>query len=169
MLQTHLNTPHNSDNFEIETTHIVGTCLSTSLTDSLRQIIDSGVSSYIFHDKFMFKNLHSTQNMSVSMSTKTRLKGEHVGDIFITNELILKDVLYISDFKYNLLSVSTLLKNERFVVSFYDSNCPIQDKLLLKMIENVELTNGLYLLIMKNERVNCIQHTELMCKASTST
>ncbi|KAA0054564.1 uncharacterized protein E5676_scaffold519G00110 [Cucumis melo var. makuwa] len=43
---------------------------------------------------------------------------------------------------------------------------PMNDKLLSKMIGRVELTNELYLLRIKNEKIN---HTTIMCKASTST
>ena len=164
--QTHLNTSQNGDNFKTETTHIEGTCLSTSLINSSIWIIDSSASSHIYYDKSMFKHLHKTQNISVILPNKTRLKVKYIRDISIANEVILRDVLYIPDFKYNLLSVSALLKDERFAVSFSNSNCLIQDKLLSKMIGRVELTNELYLLRIKNEKIN---HTTIMCKASTST
>lgn len=107
--------------------------------------------------------------MSVILPTKTHLKVEYIGDISIAKEVILRDVLYIPDFKYNLLSVSALLKDERFAVSFSISNCLIQDKLLSKTIGKVEVTNGLYLLRVRKYKDNCIQHTTLMCKASIST
>ena len=106
--------------------------------------------------------------MYVILPTKTLLKVEHIGDVFISNDLVLKDVLYIPDFKYNLLLVSTLLKYDKFAISFVDSNCLSQDKWLSKTIGKAELTNGPYLLRMKNEIVNCIQHTTLMCKVSAS-
>ena len=134
MLQTHLNTPQNGENIKNVTAHIAGTCLSNSLNDPSTWIIDSSASSHICHDKFMFTNHYSAQNMFVILSTKTHLKVEHIGYIFISNDLVLKDVLYIPDFKYNLLSISTLLKYDKFDISFADSNCLIQDKWLSKMI-----------------------------------
>ena len=74
--------------------------------------------------------------MFVSLPTKTRLKVKHIEDVFISNDLVLKDVLYIPNFKYNLLSVSTLLKDDKFALLFADSNCLIQEKWLSKMIDS---------------------------------
>lgn len=97
------------------------------------------------------------------LPTKTRLKVEYIIDISIEKKVILKDVLYISDFKYNLLSVSSILKDKRYSLSFSNSNCIIQDKSLLKMIGKVELFSGLYLLKIKDERVKTTQSNILHC------
>lgn len=94
---------------------------------------------------------------------------EFLGDIFITKNVVLRDVLYIPEFKYNLLSVSALLKDKRYSIFFSNVDCIIQDKLLLKTIGKVELINGLYLLYTHHEKdKSCsIKHTALICKAST--
>ena len=127
MLQTHMNTPEIDEASKTKTSYIASTRLSNLVINSC-WIIDSGESSHICHDKFMFKELHSTQNMSAILPTKTRLKVEYPGDISIARQLVLNDVLYIPDFKYNLLSVSALLKDGKYSISFTNTNCIIQDK-----------------------------------------
>lgn len=93
----------------------------------------------------MFKILCKVENVSVLLPTKTRLIVELMGDTSIEKDVILQDVLYTSEFKYNLLSISVFLKDGRYSISFTNTDCIIHDKLLLKTIGKVDLFNGLYL------------------------
>lgn len=103
------------------------------------------------------------------MSVIFLLKVEYICEIS-TKEVILRDVLYILGFKYNLLSVNALLKDKIYYISFSNVDCIIQDKLLLKIIRKVEHFNGLYLLRIYDEKSKShpIQHIALTRKASTS-
>lgn len=84
-----------------------------------------------------------------------------MGEISIAKDLILQDILCILEFKYNLLSESAFLKDTKYSLSFTNTNCIIQDKLLLKMIGKVEFPNGLYLFSTEAK-----SHTALICKAT---
>ena len=44
----------------------------------------------------------------------------------LSNGLILRDTLVVPDFKYNLLSVSKLCKDDACIVIFHDEICLIQ-------------------------------------------
>lgn len=66
--------------------------------------------------------------------------------MFFANDFMLKDVLYIPEFSYNLLSVSAFLKNSRYSVNFSGHDCYLQDRLRSKMIGWVDLVDGIYLL-----------------------
>lgn len=126
-----------------ETTHVAGSCfssLSSSTADvAYSWVIDSGASSHICFDKSVFINLRPAQHVSVVLPTQSRFMVEYVGDIKLTDDLILHNVLLVPQFSYNLLPVSALLKDERYDVLFSVNHCYIQDKLQLRKIGRVEL------------------------------
>ena len=54
----------------------------------------------------------------ITLPNHTRISVTHVGDVSIGLNLTLQDVLFVPEFKFNLLSVSTLLSSTDFPVSF---------------------------------------------------
>lgn len=64
----------------------------------------------------------------------------------INPDLVLRDVLYVPDFCFNLLSVSALTHKTSRMVHFTADSCAIQDKLLLKTIGKGDFSKGLYIL-----------------------
>ena len=64
-----------------------------------------------------------------------------VGNITIHPEIVLKDVLYVKGFKYNLLSVSKLLEDSDLVALFTQKGFLVQGLLL----------RGLWLMAIKNQ------------------
>ncbi|KAA0037194.1 Retrovirus-related Pol polyprotein from transposon TNT 1-94 [Cucumis melo var. makuwa] len=93
----------------------------------------------------MQAHLNSQQIDEISKKKTTYI----AGDILIAKQLILKDVLYIPEFKYNLLS----------------------DKSVSKTIGRAELISDLYLLKVNDEKnKDCsIESAVLLCKASATT
>lgn len=59
---------------------------------------------------------------------------------------MLKDVIYVPRFSYELVSVSCLLQNTNLSINFSGKSCIIQDKLHSMMIGRDECCNGLYML-----------------------
>lgn len=51
----------------------------------------------------------------------------HLGSSSILNGLLIKNVLYVPQFRYNLLAVSKLTKDVGFFISFYPDCCVFQD------------------------------------------
>lgn len=51
----------------------------------------------------------------------------HVGNINLTSKLVLKEVLYIPCFKFNLLSVNKLSNHTQVTFTFYPTHCLLQD------------------------------------------
>ena len=171
MLQTHLNVSQNGENSKTETTHVAYTCLFTLLTNCqnyLIQVIDFSASTHICHDKSIFIVLRSAQNMYVILPTKTRLTVEFLGDIFITKDEVLRDVLYIP-FQYNLLSVSAFLKHKNTLFSFLTSIASSRRSCFRKQLEMLNSSMGFTYSIYQEKDKSCsIKHTTLICKASTS-
>lgn len=60
--------------------------------------------------------------------------------------LLLRDVLFVPRFSFNLISVSCLMKDENLSINFSGNSCVIQDKLHSTKIGRAECSNGLYLL-----------------------
>lgn len=89
---------------------------------------------------------------------------QHVGDIRLTSDLILLNVLLVPNFTYNLLSVSALLKDDQFSMTFCGNTCVIQKKFRLKMIGKVEQLNGLYILSLPTSK--SLNTSVMACKTS---
>ncbi|KAL2936373.1 Retrovirus-related Pol polyprotein from transposon RE2, partial [Bienertia sinuspersici] len=69
------------------------------------------------------------------------------GDVRLKNSLLLKVVLYVPNFKHNLLSFNKLVKRDKCEVVFYPDVCKIQDS-ASKIVKGVgRAFNGLYYLI----------------------
>ncbi|KAA0065480.1 Cysteine-rich RLK (receptor-like protein kinase) 8 [Cucumis melo var. makuwa] len=118
-------------------------------------IIDSGASRHICHDKSLFKNWSHTNNMFVMLPNGHRISVDLIGDIQINGSLTLKDVLFVSQFAYNLISVSCLLITKNISLDFQSTCCIIQDLSRPMMIGKASCQNGLYVLN-KEANTNCI-------------
>lgn len=78
--------------------------------DKTSWLIDSGVSSHICFNQYLFIILKPISTKSVIVlldGTQCLLKLS--GSVQITQSIIIEDVLFILTFKFNLLSVSSLL------------------------------------------------------------
>lgn len=80
------------------------------------------------------------------LPTSFRVNVEFIGDVQISASLLLRDVLFVPRFSFNLIYVSCLMRDENLLSDFSGDYCEIQDKLHSMMIGRVECSNGLYLL-----------------------
>ena len=84
-------------------------------------IIDTGASNHMVHCMNLMKHctdLEGRIDMKVNLPTGAQVAISHVGDSLILKDKLVKDVLYILDFQYNLLSVSQLTKQLKCAVLF---------------------------------------------------
>ena len=83
-------------------------------------IVDTGCSDHIVNHKEVFSNLRTVDEKSVRDPKGNFTAVEGVGDVPITVELILRNVLYVPNYKVNLLSVNKAVNfDHRFI--FTDS------------------------------------------------
>lgn len=75
-----------------------------------------------------FTSLVDVSDMFVTLPNNSRLPVQSTGDVPLNSHIILKGVLYISDFRFNLLSTSALTKSMPVIISFIGESCVIQDK-----------------------------------------
>lgn len=91
-------------------------------------IIDSGATHHVSHDKSLFSTLSFDLSSSVTLPTGINVRIAGVGIIKLTTHITLTNVLYIPDFRLNLLSVSQLTKDMGSRVYFDENSCVIQDR-----------------------------------------
>lgn len=90
-------------------------------------LIDSGASDHIIEKKHILGNLKT-----LSKEIRKGLPGgkmkvvREVGNVRLNDDIVLRNVLYIDDFKYNLLFVSKLLKENDLKMNFDKHECFLQ-------------------------------------------
>ena len=89
--------------------HISSTSKETDV--SLRVwIIDSGATHHVSHDRNLFTDYKPLGKTYVTLPNGYIVTITGVGCIHLTDSITLFNVLFISDFRFNLLSVSVLTK-----------------------------------------------------------
>ncbi|GMI79954.1 hypothetical protein HRI_001664700 [Hibiscus trionum] len=108
-------------------------------------IIDSGATDHMTGNKELFFDLHTSSfKNSIKIADGSHYKIQGKGSVFLTPDLLLKDVLFVPDLKCNLLSVSKLSKDFNCVLKFKGSDCVLQELDRKKTIGSASLQNGLY-------------------------
>lgn len=99
MLQSHMPSSSTSSEKPSDAGHVAGTCLSIhQLNIPDAWYIDSGASSHICHDKSLFVSLKSVDNVSITLPNQMRFSVELFGDVQLTEDFILTDVLFVPGF-----------------------------------------------------------------------
>lgn len=83
-------------------------------------ILDSGATDRMISNLNMLFDLKDVSNdkVLVNLPNGNYVPAKYIGKYFLTPELIFKKVLYVPDFKFNLLSVSKLTADNNCVVKF---------------------------------------------------
>ncbi|XP_073270356.1 uncharacterized protein [Primulina huaijiensis] len=145
-LSSTMTRPHDSSN----TSHSSGTCLSISVPHSLMSssswIMDSGASRHICSNPKDFISMRPIQNSVVTLPNHTHVSVASYGDVKISDTLIIRDVLFVPEFKFNLFSVGSFIAHNEVVISFFHDQFVIQDLSLKKMIGKGRRVENLYVL-----------------------
>ena len=109
-------------------------------------IIDSGATSHVCSDLAMFNETFTVSGVTVSLPNEARVDITHCGTVQLSQSLILHDVLHVPSFKFNLISVSSLLKHNQGSAHFFPDFCYIQESIQGLMIGRGLLLHNLYIL-----------------------
>ncbi|KAL2243458.1 UNVERIFIED_CONTAM: hypothetical protein Sindi_0463800 [Sesamum indicum] len=110
-------------------------------------IIDSGSTSHLYKDNFMFSDKSANQNnVYVHLADVTRHKVQKSGDIKLNDKLILNDALFVPSVQFNLLSVNRQCKSFPIKVKFLESCCVMQDLKTREVNAVAKLVERLYIL-----------------------
>lgn len=85
-------------------------------------------------------------NTCVTLPNHTRISVSLCGDIRISPNLVLHDVLFVPQFKFNLLSVNALTDESKLNLSLCYDHDIIQEVAAQKMIGKDDKIQGLYVL-----------------------
>jgi len=90
-------------------------------------IIDSGASNHITFNKNSLTNIKTLPYpILISLPNGYKVKVIEFGDVSITPDIILHEVLYVPSFKYNLVSVHSLTTSLKCTVLFTGALCVLQ-------------------------------------------
>ena len=137
-----------------------GTCFLVDIHSTLSSpyiwIVDSGASRHICSNACIFELMTPLQHATVTLPNQTCISVQFSGDIRFASNLLLKDVLFVPDFKFDLLSVthvhlSALSAATHVAVNFLLDHFVIQEISSMKKIGRGEKLQGLYILDSHNQ------------------
>ncbi|KAG8482872.1 hypothetical protein CXB51_023953 [Gossypium anomalum] len=110
-------------------------------------ILDTGATNHMLSDFHCLESAVSCASLSscVRLPTGSSSPITHTGSCTISPDIKLANVLYIPDFRYNLLSISKLTKDLHCFVAFYPHFCIFQDLSSGKMKGIGREQDGLYI------------------------
>ena len=114
-------------------------------------IVDSGASKHICFNANSFLSLKPITNSRVTLPNNVSILVSLCGDVRLSSQLILKDVLFIPQFKFNLISISALTNSSSLMVTFFPENFIIQDPSSPKMIGKGDKVQDLYVFKVANK------------------
>ena len=85
-------------------------------------IIYSGASDHMICDQSLFYNKSTSVSLLINLSNNNYTTATLVGDVKLSDNIMLYNVLFIPDFTYNLLSISHLAKHSSCRVIFDNDN-----------------------------------------------
>ncbi|GKC01982.1 ribonuclease H-like domain-containing protein [Tanacetum coccineum] len=127
-------------------------------TITMGWIIDSGANQHLTVSTAGMYNIVDIFDLKITVGhpNGTLATISHVGNLKLTNNVILYDFLVVSGYCVNLLSVNKLIGDSKMFVGFDENKCYIQDLKREKVLGTASESGGLYLFDMNNS--NCIDH-----------
>ncbi|KAJ0456747.1 hypothetical protein HanIR_Chr15g0765951 [Helianthus annuus] len=119
---------------------------SVSFSNNFVWIVDSGASQHMVKsDKNTINVVDVSEfNITVSHPNGTSVKVLKIGDLKLTDDILLRDVFFLPDYCVNLLSVYKLAKDNHVSVVFKENSCMLQDSSSKKILVNGSQDSGLY-------------------------
>lgn len=108
--------------------------------------MDSGATSHICFSRLAFSTMRSVKNTYVTLPNHKRIFINFIGTVKFGHNLKLEDMLYVPNFKFNLMSASALMKDPYIDVRFCTNTCVVQDMHNQMMIGRGRRIVGLYIM-----------------------
>ncbi|KAI9153283.1 hypothetical protein LWI28_008823 [Acer negundo] len=150
MFSTHLTTSIKSASDQDVTTYPIGICFSVSLSPIFSSnhiwIVDSGATRHICSKASAFVCIKEVKHATVTLPDHTQIPVHFSGDVKLSSMITLKNVLFVPQFKFNLISVSALVSDSHLTVKFLPDCFIIQDLGTKRMIGRGDKCEELYVL-----------------------
>nr|KYP48432.1 Retrovirus-related Pol polyprotein from transposon TNT 1-94 [Cajanus cajan] len=116
-------------------TNVTGICMNVDFPDKNNTwIIDLGATSHICRSKTMYNSYSPIQNSNVLLPNSTKVKVEGIGGIKLNDDIFLHSVLHIPNFRFNLLSLLTIINENCFKFVLNTNSCILQGLKTLRKI-----------------------------------
>lgn len=137
--------------------------LFKNLTD---WVIDIGATDHICHGIKQFTRINSLHPniYHITIPNGKRIVVHSIGEVQLTKDILLKNVLYIPSFHFNLIYVPQLVKDLQCSIFFNASGCFCQGPSMRRPWCLGELTKGLY----HSSRQSGANRTDMLPPASSS-
>jgi len=109
-------------------------------------VIDSTATHHVSHDRSLFSSLDTSVLSAVNLPTRPTVKISGVGTLKLNDDILLKNVLFIPEFRLNLISISSLTDDIGSRVIFDKNSCEIQDLIKGRILGQGRRVANLYLL-----------------------
>ena len=109
-------------------------------------VLDSGTTDHIVCSKDLLTTITAIIQTIVELPNGETARVTHIGTITLSSKLILKNVLCVPSFSFNILSISMITKSQVCYPVFLSSYCFIQDLISWQTIGVGQVLEGLYLL-----------------------
>jgi len=109
-------------------------------------VIDSGAIHHVSHDKSLFLNLDTSVVSAVNLPAGPTVRISGVGTLRLNDDILLKNILFIPEFRLNLISISSLTDDIGSRVIFDKTSCEIQDPIKARMLGQGRRIANLYVL-----------------------
>jgi len=86
-------------------------------------ILDSGATDHICSSFTHSTSYHQINPIFVKLTNESQVIANYSRSVFINQDHVLDNVLYIPNFTFNLLSVPKLIDNLSCVIIFYSNGC----------------------------------------------
>nr|KYP41263.1 hypothetical protein KK1_037355 [Cajanus cajan] len=140
------NQMQSDNNLDALATNVTGICMNVKFPDKDNTwIIDLGATSHICCSKHMYNSYSPLHNSNVLLPNSTKVKVEGIGSIRLNDDIFLHNVLHIPTFRFNLLSLLTLINENCFRFVLDTNSCILQDLKTLRKIGIVKQRHGLLL------------------------
>ncbi|XP_019176308.1 PREDICTED: uncharacterized protein LOC109171699 [Ipomoea nil] len=117
-------------------------------------ILDSGATNNIVCSLDCLTNYHMVDEVKVNLPTGQCISVEHIGDAKLSENLCLKEALHIPSFKFNIVSVSKLIEDAAYTLTFMSKQCTIQG-IHGQIVGLAKEENGLYILVEPKSQNKC--------------
>ncbi|GJV98706.1 ribonuclease H-like domain-containing protein [Tanacetum coccineum] len=123
-------------------------------TITLGWIIDSGVNQHLTISTVGMFNIVDISNLKITVGhpNGTLATMSHVGNLKLTKNVILYDVLVVPGYCVSLLSVNKMIKDSKLFVSFDEEKCYIQDLKKEIILGTGSESGGLYLFDLQSDK-----------------
>lgn len=109
----------------------IGTCLCVSVTPLISSsrfwVVDSRASRHIYPNANAFISMRPIKNFVVTLPNHTHIAVQFCGDVRLSSKIILRDVLFLLEFKFNRMSMSSVITRAHLTVSFFYDHFVIQE------------------------------------------